>query len=263
MTATTQSAGVRAQASTDLTPRRAAQVAGVGYVLLFGLAIFANFFVRDGLIVADDAAATATNIAASNGLFRLGLLAFLAVFLIDVVVAWALYIVFRADHGDLSLFAAWSRLVYTVLLGVAAVFFFEALAIYESPTLDQVMTVAERNAEALVVLESFNAAWLVGLAAFGVHLIVLGCLVARSDMAPRRLGVFMVVAGIAYLIDTTAYTLLSNYDDYAAALLVVVAVPSVVAEGWFGLWLLLRGGSSHRSRVEREGLRRSRGPNDD
>ena len=50
----------------------------------------------------------------------------------------------------------------------------------------------------------------------------------------------MIVAGVAYIIDTTAHTVLANYADHADAFLVMVAVPSVVAEGWFGLWLLTR-----------------------
>ena len=61
---------------THTSPRSAALVAGIGYVLLFGLAVFANFFVREGLVVTDDAQATAINIAESNTLFRLGLVAF-------------------------------------------------------------------------------------------------------------------------------------------------------------------------------------------
>lgn len=221
-------------------PRRAALTAGIGYVLLFGLAVFANFFVREGLIVADDAQATAANIAESTTLFRLGLVAFLAIFLIDIVVAWALHIVFRAQHHDLSLVAAWSRLVYTVFLGVAAIFFFQALAFYDSAGVADVMSSAERNAQALVGLELFNAAWLIGLAAFGLHLIVLGYLVARSAETPRWLGLLMIAAGAAYIIDTTAYTVLADYADYTDAFLVMVAVPSVLAEGWFGLWLLTR-----------------------
>lgn len=244
-------AAVGDRTSSDLSPRRAAQIAGIGYVLLFGLAIFANFFVREGLIVADDAAATAANIAESDGLFRLGLVSFLAIFLIDIVVAWALYIVFRAEHRDLSLVAAWFRLVYTVFLGVAALFFFQALSIYgsagsSSTGLGDVLGATERNAQALIALELFNAAWLIGLAAFGVHLIILGSVVARSTVPPRLLGIFMIAAGTAYLIDTTAYTLLSNYEDYAAPFLLMVAVPSVIAEGWFGLWLLLGAGRNDR-----------------
>ena len=222
--------------------RQAAVIAGIGYVLLFGLAIFANFFVREGLVVADDAAETAANIAESNWLFRIGLASFLAIFLIDVVVAWALYIVFRTQHRDLSLVAAWSRLVYTVFLGVAAVFFFQALAFYDSPAIAEAFGDAERNAQALVSLELFNAAWLIGLAAFGMHLVVLGYLVVRSTEAPRLLGFFMIAAGAAYIIDTSAHSLLADYASYATAFLLMVAIPSVIAEGWFGLWLLLRSG---------------------
>jgi len=223
-----------------VSPRRAALIAGIGYVLLFGLAVFANFVVREGLIVADDAQATAANIAESNMLFRLGLVAFLAIFLIDIVVAWALHIVFRAQHHDLSLVAAWSRLVYTVFLGVAAIFFFQALAFYDSAAVADALGSAERNAQAFVGLELFNAAWLIGLAAFGLHLIVLGYLVARSAETPRWLGHLMIAAGAAYIVDTTAYTVLADYADHADAFLVMVLVPSVVAEGWFGLWLLTR-----------------------
>jgi Domain of unknown function (DUF4386) len=230
----------------DDSPRRAALIAGIGYVLLFGLAIFANFFVREGLVVTDDAAASAANIADSNTLFRLGLVAFLAIFLIDIVVAWALHIVFRLQHHDLSLVAAWSRLVYTVLLGVAAIFFFQALVFYDSATVAEVMTAAERNAQAYVGLELFNSAWLIGLAAFGLHLIVLGFLVDRSTRTPRRLGLLMMVAGLAYIVDTTAHAVLANYADHADTFLMMVAVPSVVAEGWFGLWLLTR---AHRGRT--------------
>lgn len=220
--------------------RQAALIAGIGYVLLFGLAIFANFFVREGLVVADDAQATAANIAESNTLFRLGLAAFLAIFLIDIVVAWALHVVFRAQHHDLSLMAAWSRLVYTVFLGVGAIFLFQALELYDTSGAIDALGVAERNAQALVGLELFNTTWLIGLAAFGLHLIVLGALVVRSVETPRWLGIAMIAAGSAYVLDTTAYTVLADYAQYADGLLLMVAVPSIIAEGWFGLWLLAR-----------------------
>lgn len=224
----------------SISRQRAALTAGIGYVLLFGLAIFANFFIREGLIVNDDAAATAANIAESNTLFRVGLLAFVAIFLIDIVVAWAIHIVFRQTHHDLSLVAAWSRLVYTVFLGVAAIFFFQALAFYGTTAVGDAIDPAERHAQALVGLELFNATWLIGLAAFGLHLIILGRLVARSTETPRWLGLAMIAAGIAYIVDTTAYTVLPDYTDHAGTLLVIVSVPSIIAEGWFGLWLLTR-----------------------
>lgn len=230
--------------SPETTPRRAALIAGIGYVALFVLAIFANFFVREGLIVAGDATQTAANIAASEPLFRAGLVSFMAIFLIDVAVAWALYVLFRTVSRDLSLVTAWFRLVYTVLLGVAAIFFLQALQLLGGSGFLDVFTPEQLNAQALVAFDTFNSTWLVGLLAFGVHLVLLGVLVVRSHTAPRVLGYLLAVAGVAYMADTIAHTMLATYADYATAFTAIVAVPSVIAEGWFGLWLLIKGGKS-------------------
>ncbi len=226
----------------ETTPRRAALIAGIGYVALFALAIFANFLVREGLIVEGNAAQTAVNIAASEPLFRAGLVGFMAIFVIDIAVAWALYVLFRTVNRDLSLLAAWSRLVYTVLLGVAVLFLFQALQLLDGRGLLESFTTEQLNAQALVALDTFNSAWLVGLLAFGIHLVLLGTLVVRSASAPKALGYLLALAGLAYMADTVAHTLLSTYADYAKLLTAIVAVPSVIAEGWFGLWLLIKGG---------------------
>ena len=63
-----------------MTPRRAALTAGIGYLTIFVLAIFANFVVIGGLIESGDAAATAENILESEGMFRAGLIAFAIVY---------------------------------------------------------------------------------------------------------------------------------------------------------------------------------------
>ncbi len=108
--------------TTETSPRRAAIIAGAGYVTLFVLGIFSNFFVLTALIEPGDTAATFTNIAEAESLFRMGIMGFLIVFLVDVIVAWALYVLFREVARDVSLLAAWFRLIYTVFLGVALIF---------------------------------------------------------------------------------------------------------------------------------------------
>jgi len=225
-----------------VSTRTAAIVAGASYVALFALAIFANFFVREGLVVADDAAATATNIAESEGLFRLGMAAFAVIFLLDVIVAWALHLVFRPANPDLSLVAAWSRIVYTVLLGVALIFFFQALQLLGGASFLNTFDRSQLEAQALVSLDTFNSTWLIGLSAFGLHLLILGAVIMRTRLAPRALGLILLVAGAAYLIDTAAHILLADYADHKTAFTAMVAIPAVIAEGWFGLWLLLRAG---------------------
>jgi hypothetical protein len=231
-----------APAHSDTNPRTAARIAGISYVILFALGVFANFFVREGLIVTDDAQATAANIAESEGLFRVGMVSFLIIFFLDVIVAWALYIVFRNANRDLSLLTAWFRLVYTVFLGAALIYFFQALQLLGDAGFLSVIDTARREAQALVALDTFNSAWLIGLAAFGIHLILIGALVIQSRYAPKALGYLLITAGAAYVIDTLAHTLLSNYTEYETLFIIIVAVPGVIAEGWFGLWLLLRAG---------------------
>ena len=228
------------------SPRRAAVIAGIGYVALFVLAIFANFVVFEGMVVADDPAATAANISDAPGLFRLGIVAFVAVFVIDVVVAWALFVLFREKDRDLSLVSAWFRLAYTVMLGVAAVFLVQALQLLDGSSFLGGIDSESLQAQALVSLDTFEAAWLIGLVAFGLHLVLLGVLLVRSQTAPRMLALLLVVAGAAYVTDTAAHFLLGNYEQYGSVFLAMVAVPSVVAEGWFALWLLSKAGRNAR-----------------
>lgn len=58
-----------------------------------------------------------------------------------------------------------------------------------------------------------------------------GVLVLQSRYAPRALGYLLIAAGAAYVTDTAANTLLGNYADYETLFIVIVAVPSIIAEG--------------------------------
>lgn len=234
---------------TTTSTRTAAVVAGVGYVAIFFLAIFANFMVREGLIEPGDAAATATNIRDSEGLFRAGTVAFLAVFVIDIAVAWGLWIVFRSANRDVSLLSAWSRLMYTAFLGVAVVFFYMVLELVSGADYFEAFDAGQIDAQVMLLLDAFNFTWLVGLVAFGVHLMLVGYLVLKSRLAPKMLGYVLLVAGIAYVVDTLAVSLIANYEDYADAFLAMVALPSIVGEMWLGLWLLLRAGRKEAGSV--------------
>lgn len=247
MSVTTKpSSGRDHERRTRATLRPYALTAGVGYVVLFVLGIFANFFVREGLAVTGDAAQTAANIVESEGLFRLGMLSFLVVFAVDVIVAWALYVLFKKVDENVSLVTAWFRIVYTVFLGVAVIFFYQAIQLLSGSEFLSVFDAGQLEAQALLAVEAFNSTWLVGLLVFGVHLILLGWLVVKSS-APRVLGYVLMVAGLAYVADTVAHTVLADYVDYENVFLLIVAVPSVIAEGWMGLWLLVKGGKKELS----------------
>ena len=98
-------------------PRRI--TAGVGILLIAVLAGFGKFVAVDGLVTPGDAARTATAIMASEGLFRIGVVALSVVVALDIVVAWALYRVFSPVNVGISLLAAWFRIVYAGVFLVA------------------------------------------------------------------------------------------------------------------------------------------------
>ncbi|MDY6807689.1 MAG: DUF4386 domain-containing protein [Actinomycetota bacterium] len=215
--------------------RSAARWAGLGYLAIFVLAMFANFFVLESVYDPEDAQATLDGVTADGGLLRWGIIAFLAVFLIDIAIAWWLYVLFRPVRRDLSLLTALSRLVYTVFLGVGLVFAFAALMIAEdSPS-------EGTAADVQLAMRSFEMTWLIGLTAFGVHLVLLARLLWATSGAPRWLAVVLAVAGAAYVADTVAHILITDYAAYADVFLAVVAVPSVIGEFGLTVWLLLIG----------------------
>lgn len=214
--------------------RRVARLAGASYLSMFVLAIAANFVVLEGLVVEGDPLATTANIADSPGLMRAGILAFLVIVLLDITLASALRVVFRSVNRHLSTVMAWFRLVYSVMLGLAVVFLVQALvAATASPS-----SVDAQAVQTMQAIDSFQTIWMLGLSLFGVHLVLLGVLVAASGFAPRVLGFVLVIAGLAYVADTVAHLTLADYSAVSALFLVLVAVPSMIAEGWLGVWLL-------------------------
>jgi hypothetical protein len=80
-----------------------ARVAGFIYLFAMALGIFSQVFVLGRLVVPGDAAATASNIVASEGEFRLGIAVDVVTFVSDVVIAWAFYELLKPIDKSLAL----------------------------------------------------------------------------------------------------------------------------------------------------------------
>ena len=97
------------------TLRRASLTAGVGLALMAILAGFAVFGAIAAQITPDDAARTAQDIAASQGVFRLGIAGLIVVVILDVIVAAALYILFAPVNRMVAIMAAGFRIAYAAV----------------------------------------------------------------------------------------------------------------------------------------------------
>ena len=95
----------------DESQRRAARVAGVLYLLTILAANLTEFYVRRQLMVHGDAVQTATNIAAHEQLFRLGIASDLLMLAGHIALAVALYVILKPVSRNLALVAMFWWLV--------------------------------------------------------------------------------------------------------------------------------------------------------
>lgn len=207
----------------DTRPRAAALVAGIGLLAMAVIAGIANFGVIANLAVPGDPQATAANLADSADLLRLAAAGFAVVAILDMVVAWGLYIVLRTVNPSLSLLGGWLRLAYAAILAVAI-----------NSLVDAMRAGPMNPALAALFLESFDTLWQIGLIVFGVHLSVVGYLALRADFIHWLFGVLLVISGLGYVLDGFG-TLLS--PDYSLDL----AMFTFIGEVALIFWLLVRG----------------------
>ncbi|MBX2905281.1 MAG: DUF4386 domain-containing protein [Taibaiella sp.] len=224
--------------------RKTALVAGVGYLVIFFSGIFANFFVVEGLYVPGSAAETIENIANNMGQFRLGVLSFVLMVVADLVLTWSLFVLFRQANEKLSMFAAAFRLVNVAIFGMALAH----LAAIPGLVGGNVAVGSFTQSAVMQSFAAFNNTWLIGLVFFGVHLLALAALTMQSRSVPRVIAALLCIAGVGYLLDTTARFGMQHYDAYKTYFSMAVIVPGVVGEFSFTIWLLVRGGSTKRDK---------------
>lgn len=226
----------------ELTQRRAAAIAGWGYLIIFILGIVTNFFVFGNLIVPGNAEVTAGNIANNEMLFRSGLVSWLVVLMIDIIIAWALYEFLKPVNKSFSMLTAWFRLVYIAIFGITQLNLLFAVILLSGGDFLSVFNSAQINALALFFLNGHNYGFLIALVFFGIHLLLLSYMLYKSGFAPKILGILLMLSGLGYITDSCANFLLMDYEQYKTVFMMIVAIPGIVGELYLTLWLLFRGG---------------------
>jgi hypothetical protein len=215
-----------------------ARMAGLLSLVVALVGFFSLMYVPTTLIAPGDAATTASNIRASEEVFRMGLAGKAVIFLIEVVLVALLYVLLKSVSETLSLVAALSRLSMAVVQGVNVLIGFAALLLLSGAGYLTVFVPEQLHALALLFLDLRNDGEFVWEAFFGIHLLVLGYLFVRSGYIPRILGVMVVIASSGYLIESFGNFL---FPDYQAVFEWIVIALAVVPEVSLALWLLIQG----------------------
>jgi hypothetical protein len=215
------------------TTRRPAIIAGASILLVAVLAGFGNLVVVQGLVTSGDARTTAHDISASEGLFRLGVASLYLAALLDIVIAWALFTVFKPVHAELSRLSAWLRLAYAVVFIVALSQLAGIPGVLNFADGKGAFTAGQVQAQALGKADAFHNIWSAGLILFGAHLVGIGVLAYRSGFVPTLIGGLLVLAGAGYVFDSFVSVFTENP-------VFVVSNVTFLGEFLLGLWLLIR-----------------------
>lgn len=205
-----------------------AKTAGWSLIAMAILAGFAYGYVYNSLVDPNDARQTAENIQQSIPLFKAGILAWVLIWVSDLLVTWAFYHFFRPVQPTLSRITAALRLVYTLILGGAIYYLVRVAA---DP--------AARNL--MVNLAAFESAWSLGLIVFGGHLFGLGLLAQKDQRIPGIWTWLLLLAGPSY-----TFIALGDLTDWIpadqlATIEMLLTLPMTLSELGLAIWMLVRG----------------------
>lgn len=181
-----------------VTLRQAALIAGFAYLLM--PVTFAEFYINPKLLVPGNIEQTTQNIAAHGRLFAVSILCYLITLVLDVVIAWALYILLVPVNRSVSLLTAWFRLMYTAIALFSLLNLTTVYRLLHTPDYLAAFGSGPLHAQVMLLLNSYRYDWSFSLVIFGIHLGLLGYLVYRSGYIPKIIGILLVLDGLGWVI---------------------------------------------------------------
>ena len=225
-------------AAIEPAQRSAAKVAGFLYLFLMVTGVFAEFYARGSLIVSGDAVQTATNIAASERLFRIGTVGNLITFAGDAILGWALYVVLKPVNKNVALLAAFLRVAESAICGVIALNDFVALRFLSGVNYLRAFDTAQLQALARVFVGVQSDGYRIGMVFFGLGSTVFGYLWFKSRYIPPGFAAWGIFASLLVAIVTLAMMV---FPGLAPVVTPAYFVPIMIFEIALGLWLLVKG----------------------
>ena len=202
-------------------------------------------YIPSQIIVPGDSVTTANNMISNELLFRTGVLNDIisnTIFLILVLVLYRLFKHVNENQAKL-MFAL-------VIVQIPVVFMMEAfnvtsLMILKGEVL-KTFEISQRQDLAMLLIKINEYGTLPLEMFWGLWLLPFGLLVYKSEFIPRIFGILLVIAGIAYMIDSTIALLFPSYSSFVKPLtLLLVAIGEISIT----LWLLIKGVKTQERKI--------------
>ncbi len=218
--------------------RNPGRVAGFWYLLLTILGPVRLMYIPNKLFVSGNAAATANNIAAHEGLFRFGIVADLLCALILIFLTLALYRLFSGVDRNLAIqVVIFGGVMPAVIDIVGVVNDLGTLIFVHGANFLSVFDKPQRDALALLFLQLRDRQNTAAEILWGVWLLPLAILTYKSRFLPRFLGIWLAINGFAYIVLSFTGVLFPEYQGTVFAW----SQPALFGELAFMLWLVVKG----------------------
>lgn len=209
---------------TNLSQPQAITILRILYPLWAIIGMFGIMYVPSVIIVAGDAAQTASNLIAHELLFRAGIVGSLLTQLIGVIVVLVLYQLFKRVNKNHAMLMVIFLLVGVPIAMLNTLNRLGALLLVKNP--DLMMLFLNLNIEGVQIASIF----------WGLWLLPMGYLIYKSGYFPKILGVFMFLAGISYFLASFIHFLFPSYEAVLSALEILIN-----GEVLFMLWVIFMG----------------------
>ncbi|OLC99582.1 MAG: hypothetical protein AUI89_08545 [Gemmatimonadetes bacterium 13_1_40CM_3_65_8] len=218
--------------------RNLGRVVGLWYLSLVLFGPLTLLYIPNKLFLHGDAAATATNIAAHQLLFRVGMVADLFGSIVLIFLVFAFYRLFKDVDQQL---AVWLVITGGVMPAVLQLVNFVndagALMVAQGPGFLSVFDKPQRDALVLLFVQLREHQITAAEILWGVWLFPMGALTYKSGFLPRFIGVWLIINGIAYVVLCVSRVMLPEYSDK----LFIYLQPALFGELVIMLWLVIKG----------------------
>jgi hypothetical protein len=215
-----------------------ARIAGFIYLFAMAMGIFSQSFVLGKIVVSGDAAATAGNILAFEGLYRLGIAVDVVTFVSDVVIAWAFYELLKSVDNSLALLGAFLRIADAAILAVVTLNGLMTLRLLTDGGYGRVFELSQLQGLARLYLSARGLGFYIGFVFLGLGSMVFAYLLFRSRYVPRALPAWGMFSSLLLALGSLAVLL---FPWFAANVSTAYMVPMFFYEVPLGLWFLIKG----------------------
>ncbi len=228
--------------------KKTARIAGSLYFIYIVATIFADTS-RTKLFEFGNAKATANNILASEGLFRIGFMSDVLAGVLFLLTAWALYVLLKPVNENIALLFVLLNMGGVAVQCLNMLNLFSAMLLLSGANYLKVFQADQLQALAMLFIDLHKNGFMIAQLFYGAWLFPLGYLVFKSGYLPKILGIILMIECFGWLMYPFQFFLFPAYEVISYLSYAI----GFIGEFSLTFWLLIKGVKEQKPDVLRVG----------